>query len=223
MGTNETLNSKNIAAYLENVEAVLRSLQPELNAKIAGECISIKGNLICSGKEGEFDSFEIAVLLPLGFPTVEPSVWETGKRIPKIADRHIYPKSEKCCLCVWQEWLWDTQDADFEAFMTGPLHSYFVSQSIFELTKKWPFGERNHDKKGLDQALMKMLSAIPNAKIDRMLTVLSQFKIKGHTRCPCGSGNRLRNCHFGELISLQQRLPASSWKELRSRRKLYQN
>lgn len=222
MGKNKvTLTVRNIDEYLDDVRAVLLRLQPELNAQIVKGKICIDGKLICSGNDGAFDAFEITALIPIGFPYVKPVVWETGDRIPRIADRHVYPKPGNCCLCVWQEWLWETKNPDFEAFLLGPLHLYFVSQSIFELKKEWPFGERSHDKEGLDQALGKMLDVIPTVRVDAALNLLSQSKIKGHARCPCGSGKRLRNCHFKQLLVLQDRLPTTSWKEMLTQRKAY--
>lgn len=222
MGFDKTLTKENGDRYLEHVDTVLRRLQPELGSSIVNRNICISGNLICTGDEGPFDTFEISAVLPIGFPLVEPYVWETGERIPRTADRHIYPKPGNCCLCVWEEWLWGKPRAGFEDFLTGPLHSYFVSQSLFELTGKWPFGERDHDRAGLDQAVVKMLSDIPIVQVDRVLAILSQPKIKGHARCPCGSGRRLRNCHHRELESAQKRLTAVSWKHLRDQHKAYQ-
>lgn len=221
MGFNKTLTNRNGEQYRAHVEAVLQRLQPELSSSLVEGSIGISGNLICSGDEGPFDAFEISALLPIGFPMVEPFVWETGGRIPRMAERHIYPRPGNCCLCVWEEWLWGKPDVDFEDFLVGPLHSYFVSQSIFEMTEEWPFGERDHDKKGLDQALAEMLSDVPNVLVDRALAILSQPKMKGHARCPCGSGLRLRDCHYHELVSARQKLPPLSWKKLKGRRKLY--
>lgn len=221
MGFNQTLTSRNGEQYRTQVEAVLQRLQPELNSSLVEGCICISGNLICTGDQGPFDAFEISALLPIGFPQKEPFVWETGERIPRTADRHVYPKPGNCCLCVWEEWLWGKTDVGFEDFLVGPLHSYFVSQSIFEMTGDWPFGERDHDKEGLDQALAKMLSDIPNVSMDNALAILSQTEVKGHARCPCGSRLRLRNCHYNELVSARQKLPPLSWKKLKERRKLY--
>lgn len=224
MGNNpKALTSKNLVSFLDEANAVLQRLQPELIAQILEEKICISGNIICSGDDGAFDSFEIAAILPVGFPQAEPFVWETGGRIPRVADRHVYPNPGNCCLCVWQEWLWQVQCPSFESFLVGPLHSYFVSQSIFEMTGKWPFGERGHDKVGLDQALGSMLEVIPNVQMDKALALLSQLKIKGHARCPCGSGKRLRSCHFDEFLFLQERLPAGSWCELKRQRLSYKD
>lgn len=215
------LTAKNTAEYLDRVNATLMRFQPELHARYFDEAIYITGNFICYGKDGAFDAFEIEVLLSVGFPEVEPFVREKGNKIPRIADRHIYPDSGKCCLCVWQEWLWEAQHPDFETFLIGPLHTYFVSQSIFEMTGEWRFGERSHDKEGLDQALGEMLDVIPRVQLDRALSLLSQSKIKGHAMCPCGSGKRLRSCHFDELLSLKGRLSVDSWREMRRQRNAY--
>jgi len=211
----------NSAGFFDQVEAALTRLQPELKAVLIEGKIYIAGNFICYGKEGAFETYEIELLLQAGFPEVEPFVRETGNKIPRLADRHIYPSTGQCCLCVWQEWLWKTRNPDFEEFLVGPLHSYFVSQSLFELTGHWPFGERRHDREGLDQALEEMLDTIPNASICAALATLSQAKVKGHIRCPCGSGKRLRNCHVVEIHALKDQLPSTSWQEMRRQRKAY--
>lgn len=217
----DELTATNSAGFFDQVEAALTRLQPELKAVLIEGKIYIAGNFICYGKEGAFETYEIELLLQAGFPEVEPFVRETGNKIPRLADRHIYPSTGQCCLCVWQEWLWKTRNPDFEEFLVGPLHSYFVSQSLFDLTGHWPFGERRHDREGLDQALKEMLNVIPTVRFDSALALLSQNRIKGHAICPCGSGRRLRGCHFEELLSLQSRLPVASWKEMRCQRNAY--
>ena len=40
------------------------------------------------------------------------------------------------------------------------------------------------------------------------LEYLGKDEVKGHWECPCGSGQRLRNCHADHLRTLQGPVPA---------------
>jgi hypothetical protein len=112
---------------------------------------------VVSGPAGSFDSYQVRVAVAVGFPWEEPLVFETGRRIPKTADRHVFPKFGNCCLGVWEEWLLTAPDLTFETFLTGIMHDYFVSQTFFEAKGEWPFGERLHGDAGVLESFADLL------------------------------------------------------------------
>jgi hypothetical protein len=181
--------------------------QPELAITTRGDSIVLTGPFVISGGDGPFDSYEVEVVIKAGFPAEEPVVFETGGRIPREIDRHIFPRTGACCVGVWGEWLFGPNELTIKIFLAVIMHDYFVSQTYFDLKGVWPFGERSHGLAGVIESYADLLGVQNNvAVVSSHFRLLSQKQIKGHARCPCGSGKRVRNCHKEELDILKQRL-----------------
>ena len=142
---------------LEDFTAAVDAHQPELTITTSDDCIVLTGKLIVSGPKGPFDSYEILVGVPPAFPWQEPAVFETGDRVPRTADRHVFESHGNCCLGVWEEWLLRSRDHSASAFLQGPLHDYFLSQSWYEAKGEWPFGDRSHGALGVLEAFCEIL------------------------------------------------------------------
>lgn len=192
---------------LTQVTRAVSAHQPELSVSSSEDVIVLRGRLVVTGPKGPFDSYQVKLGVPASFPWGEPIVFETGGRIPKTADRHVFPTKKNCCLGVWEEWLLTESNHGFETYLTGWLHDYFVSQSWFEAKSEWPYGQRSHGKAGIVESYAYLLEVDSDAKvIADHLKLLSQEKIKGHSLCPCGSGLRLRKCHRDSIQQLSNRI-----------------
>lgn len=151
------------------------------------------------------DRFQVEVSFRESYPRTMPRVMETGGRIPKTLDRHVFPTSGFACLQVPEEWLTDA-DRSFRRFLKVPVHNYFLGQALVELGQPWPFGERSHGIKGLYEAYGEILGEADPATIERLLQVLAARDPKGHWRCPCGSGERLRKCCQDRINDLRDHI-----------------
>jgi len=192
------------AELWDDFSASVSAHQPELKMRTFDGSIVLEGNLIVSGPMGPFDTYEIRVVVMMGFPWREPIVFETANRIPRIADRHISEGNGDCCLGVWEEWLLRSKNHSAAAFINGPLHDYFLSQSWFETKGVWPFDDRSHGSLGILESYCDILDLDLDRKVAMAyLRTLSRGRVKGHVLCPCGSGLRLRNCHSSKLESLR--------------------
>lgn len=201
--------------FFSEVQQAVAKHQPELTVSRSNNLIILEGLFVVSGSAGPFDSYQIKAGITGGFPAEEPVVFEEGGRIPRIADRHVFPDHGNCCLGVWEEWLLKAQDHRFETFLTGPMHDYFVSQTYYEVRGEWPFGERSHGRLGIIEAYGDILGIYPNeGTITDYLHLLSRQKIKGHALCPCGSGRRLRLCHNEDLQRLSEQIPTFMAKKM---------
>jgi hypothetical protein len=194
------------------VKAAIGFDQPKLRAKADGASIVVSGTYLLTESgpahpAGPISEFDIKIILPRSYPCREPQVFETTGRIPRCADRHINPGGD-CCVTVWEHWLATADDFSFAGFLNGPVYEYFLSQYRFEQTGKWPFGERAHGAKGLEEAYAEALGNVPKTSdLLYLLRLLSQNWPKGHWSCPCGSGKRLRDCHRKELMARHHRAP----------------
>lgn len=198
---------------LDEVKASLTFDQPKLRASANGHSIRVEGSYLVFEKDvvaapdGPITSFDIEMEFADRYPRREPKVFEVGDRIPRKPERHINPDGD-CCVTVWENWLVATRDHSFASYMNGPLNEYFLGQFWYERTGKWPFGERSHGAKGLEEAYADALG-IPNKQESLFyhLRLLSQDWPKGHWPCPCGSGKPLRHCHRDELMTMHEKVP----------------
>jgi hypothetical protein len=194
-------------ALLAEVREFLDAEQPEFQAAPWRGLIRIDGNLLICDEQGPYDFYEVAIEVEPAFPWTEPAVFEVGGRIPRTSDRHIFVDHGHCCVGVWDAWLAVTPDRSFAAFMRGPVADYFVGQSLVEAGFEWPYGERAHGHPGVLQAYADALGLDADAALVRAyLAELSRAVAKGHHRCPCGSGLRLRSCHLDQIRALRDRV-----------------
>ena len=203
---------------LNQVTQAVEAHQPELNVSASTDVIILDGPFVVSGPKGPFDCYQVQAGIPANFPWEEPVVLETGGRIPKVVDRHVFPSSGHCCLGIWEEWLLTAPDHSFEAFLTECFHNYFVSQSWFEAKGEWPYGQRSHGKEGVIESYAELLGTTRDADLMAdYLRLLSRAEIKGHAACPCGSGLRLRNCHIDRVLKLREQICPSMAKRMLAR------
>lgn len=196
---------------IEQAKEYVARYQPELRVTVWKSLVCIDGKYILTGPLGEYDSFEVKIAVPANFPEDEPVVFETGGRIERVLDRHIFEKHGNCCVGVYEEWLLLSDNCSLEEYFLGPVDDYFFSQHWYE-TKlaqtgkgEWPLGERSHGLKGELEAFGEILGLEPDAKlIADHLKVLCKNPIKGHLSCPCGSGKRIRNCHRERIDQIRR-------------------
>ena len=66
-----------------------------------------------------------------------------------------------------------------------------------------PFGELSHGGIGILEYYQELFDLKDTRRVLTMLKILADDKYRGHDRCPCGSGKRLRSCHGGKLLEVQ--------------------
>lgn len=205
---------------IEQVRRALTFSQPFLEFFEDEDSIFAKGWYVVSDgahADGPVWKFEVLCAFSRGYPKQEPIVLEIGEAIERIADRHMYTNGV-CCLCVWEEWLAKSSDTSFQSFCDGPLHNFFLSQVIFEQTGKWPFDERSHGAKGVAEGIASVLGfEVTAAQANRYASAVGAKELKGHWMCPCGSGDKLRNCHLEQVQSLRAKIGRGPANALQSR------
>jgi len=192
------------------VRRLIRSHFPTLLVQIEDLAVFVRGVLpivdLTTG--AEIDRYLIEIELPADYPKSVPRVREKGERIPKDIDHHIFPNDGTCCLFVRDEqWRHYREGITILEFISGPVYQYFLSQSHFELAGKWLFGERGHGIWGILEYYSDELGSRDLKFILGFLDYLSKPVVKGHWNCFCGSGKRLRGCHFQKLLEMRERTP----------------
>jgi hypothetical protein len=177
---------------------------PKLVIKEVAPRLRLLGKLVISGSGIELDSFDIEIIVPVGFPLSEPSVFETGGRLK--SGRHVNPDGT-CCVCVYEAWLATHPDPTVLGYLEGPVTNFFLSQTYYDQTGNWPFGEESHGDLGVIEAAASLLGVkVDERTVRRYLEVLAGPQYASHLPCPCGGGEKIRDCHSGELSSLHEKI-----------------
>lgn len=153
------------------------------------------------------DEFTIEIELPKTYPKGLPAIRELNGRIPKIADRHVYPSNGTLCLFLPDEkWKHYPDGTSVVDFMRGPVSSYLFGQLYYEQEGKFPGGERSHGAKGILEFYSEILQTDNSEVIKTFIVYLSRKEAKGHWPCYCKSGKKIRNCHFSQLIEYRDKI-----------------
>lgn len=171
----------------------------------------LMGDFVITVDGAVFDTYEIELVIPECGPRCGiPAVRETGGRIPREVNRHVYPQSGFACLLVPDEyWFRYPEGLDLVEFLRGPVRSYFISQTSFESGMGWPFSDRSHGSAGIVEFYSEVLGTSDKVVVRRYLDELVSQTLKPRRLCPCGSGYRIRDCHMSLVESLRSKIPRS--------------
>ena len=136
--------------------------------------------------EGQvLDRYSVELQLARNHPSGLPVVRETGGRIPRHDDRHINTADGTACVLIpderWRLW---PPGAPLLKFLTGPLHSFFLAQTMVEEGEPWPFGQWAHGAKGVFQYYRELLKTSDLRVITTYLDYLSRQEGEGPLAVP---------------------------------------
>ncbi|MGO1074785.1 SEC-C metal-binding domain-containing protein [Inquilinus sp. CA228] len=197
-------------SLLEELRRDLQNNYPTLHAHIRHTGVIVAGTFPLVDDAGAvIDRYAVEVVLPDTYPRALPNAWETGGRIPREIDRHIYPKTGALCLGFPAELcLMLAGDFTVGNFIRKALVPYLLGNSLVEAGEPWPFGESAHGLIGALEFYKRCLGTDDPIVIGKFLLDLANNKVRGHWTCPCGSGKPLRKCH-GEQIWLLRDVPSN--------------
>jgi hypothetical protein len=185
------------------LETTLRARYPTLHAFVEDGTVTVRGTYPLLDAGMEFDRYGVAIKLPEHYPHGLPEVFETQGRIPRVLDRHVFP-SGALCLGVREE-LWLALGGNFsiESLLEGPIRGFFIGNSLVEEGEQWPDGDRSHGVPGILEFYAGYLGEKdPFALVDFLRAPIKE-KVRGHWKCPCGSGAIIRNCHKEAVQALR--------------------
>lgn len=189
---------------LEEISSALKGYEDLRLVEESGNVL-VRGTFPIRDDHGSIlDRYQVEISFPADYPNSLPHVYETAGRIPRTVDRHTYTPSGRCCVVVDEDWLARIGEPSFRAFLAGPVRNYFMGQTLVEAGHPWPFGERSHAVKGLLETYGEWVGTEDRATVLRYLDCLRHSQMKGHWPCPCGSGEKLRKCHFEKLRDIQK-------------------
>lgn len=147
------------------------------------------------------------MVLPGDYPKSLPKVRELGGRLPWLPDFHVNSDGTCCVLLPEDRARCFPPGSRLSVFLDGPLHDFFLGQSLVALGEPWPFDEWSHGKNGVRAFYQELLQTDDLAMIGRYLRVLTRLNLKLHWGCPCGSGKKIRKCCHEKISDLRRKVP----------------
>lgn len=182
----------------------LKNVFSELELKeIENGRLIITGNLsftVCYDGKSVKDDYDVEIEIPSDYPQNPPTVKETRHKIPRNMDNHVNPKDGMLCLgaplAVKRTF---AKERSLLWFVREQLIRFLSSYSYKRDYGLFPNGKLSHGYKGLLEYYSDLFSVQDNWQVLGLLKILADDNYRGHYLCPCGSNEKVRNCH-GDLL-----------------------
>jgi len=155
------------------------------------------------------DIYKIEIVIPVDYPNSPPLVKETGGKIPR--DFHKYPDGYLCLAAPLEVRQKFNQNKTLLGFIDSLLIPYLYSYSFLLKYNKLPYGELSHGFEGILESYKGIFGVSSEIDTMSLLKVLAEDNYRGHINCPCGSGERLRNCHGQVLLKIKNQQSKKSF------------
>lgn len=202
-------NSNNdVEKIKKDIKDNLGNIFPNCKISINGKRIVISGVLILLVEDKIIDRYLIEIEMPDMKKIYYPVVKEIGNKIPRIADRHINIGGTTCLFYPDNYKKYYNQKTKLSEFIKGPVFTYFIAQTYFEITGIWIFGELNHNEIGAYEFYsQKFKIKDPQTIVIFLNFLLKKFSIKKNQFCACGNLKKFKNCHYRKLVKIKREVP----------------
>lgn len=148
------------------------------------------------------DCYELNITVSRWYPHDLPAVKETGGRIPRDQDYHMFPSGGLCLGSPLRLHDIAVSTQELTAYAEEAIVPYLCAFSHWEETGEWfLFGELAHGAPGLLNDYANILNLDDPEEITEALRLLGMKRRKANKRpCPCGCGDRLGVCRYNETI-----------------------
>jgi hypothetical protein len=148
---------------------------------------------------GRPTDLQLRLVLPSDYPRHEPTVYEVGGRLPRVADRHINETDGSFCLWLAPLSRWDPLDQNALLVLLDRVSVFCEDQLTYEVVGRFPYGEWAHGEAGYAEYLFESLgsdSSIMDALAARPDVCVLPAR---NASCLCGSGIKFKRCHMAAL------------------------
>ncbi len=157
----------------------------------------ITGDLdICDTAGAYWNTFQITMLVPCGYPYSIPVVAERSIIIPRHIDWHISPEG-LCCLDAEHSLIALSKRGIYLGdFIAEKVYTFFANQIHKLECKEYAGAEYAHHTAGVIQYYIEELN-MPSveATLQTLTQIFNKQGLGRNDKCPCGSHLKLKVCH----------------------------
>jgi len=170
-----------------------------------GKAPSFSGILdVCDETGNWYDSFSVRLDTPVKYPYGVPRIYETGRLIERIADRHVNGDGS-CCVSIDHVLLYRaSRGLTIYDFMQEFAYPYFANQLYFKAKGRYAASEYAHGFAGVVQFYKETLHIMDAATAKILLSsILNRTLPLRNDLCFCGSNRKFKQCHMKAAEYLQ--------------------
>lgn len=199
---------------LEDIKKSLQDEYSDLWVNDHEQHVDVIGSFSVRANNKIVDRFRVRIELPNNYPKIIPVVFEVGGRIPYAKERHINEndvpeygtkKGSACLFLPEEQFKYYPEGTSFIEFLNGPVNDFFLWQVEYELTGVPSVKGMEHGAKGIVEYYAQEIGIKDLNTIVQFTDYLSK-DAKGHWDCFCGSGKKLRDCHYSILIESRRNI-----------------
>lgn len=158
------------------------------------------------------ETFHLKIVVPANYPKDIPKVYELGKRIPRIADNHIYDSDNFCMGSPLRLKMMLSKQSSLSDFSEKILAPFLYSFCYKEKYGKYPYGELAHNTPGLVDDYINLFKVRGKEEVLRALEALScKRRIANKILCPCSCNQRLNKCDYRHFLNQFRDLEGQKW------------
>lgn len=187
----------NAFTIFEKEALIVLEKYKELSFEIENGIPCVFGDIILHHEFGVLeDKFQIKIIAVSNYPFRFPQVFETGGRIPRNVDWHIFEETGNCCIASPpEEIIICNSGLNLLSFIDNEVKNYFYSQ-LFRSQNGYFLKERSHGNKGWIEFFEETFMTDNIFNIEFGLNqIIDGKKIDRVSICFCGSGKKYRKCH----------------------------
>jgi len=199
---------------LKAIEESLRKNYPDFWLDISKQSVSVRGSFPATADNKIIGRFKVLIEFPENYPKSLPRVFETDGRIPHSRERHINEidvpvygaKKGSACLFVPEEMSkYCPEGSSFVDFLKGPVNDFFLWQIEYELSGNPSVKGRGHGVEGTIEFYKEKIGTDDLHEIIKFVNYIAR-DAKGHWPCYCGSGQKLKNCHYVKVMNFKKQV-----------------
>ncbi len=184
--------------------ALLKEEYPYIEAKELDDAYIFCGKVILNADYDNiplYDEYCVEIIVNKDFPESIPVIKELDNNVPK-AFEHCNSDGTLClgANCELLDYL--EKDSHLVSFVKHFLTSFLYSASYYKRYQcAPPFGERSHGLKGIKEAYFERYGVTKETDLMTCLMyIVGKATFRGHSRCFCKSGKKLRDCHGAKIL-----------------------
>lgn len=137
--------------------------------------------------------YELEIVIPL-YSDELPYVIDINKLI-KTNYPHRYSDGRLCLATDTEIRIRFLEGFDLLTWMLDYVEVYYFSYEYFQRYGVFPFGDRSHGCRGIIQTYQDNFKTENEYAAYKIMKHIVQHPYRGHHMCPCGSGDKIRDCH----------------------------
>lgn len=168
----------------------------------------IKGHIdVIDDEGGYWDTYEVRIIIPDGYPEQLPILIETSKKIERHEDWHN--TDGICCLSTNAK-MFTTLKGDITLLRWLEKFAHpFLANHVYKIkTNAYASSEFEHGTAGLLQGYFEIFETLNVHEVIRMLRLMSGcLPMSKNAKCFCGSGKKYKRCFLLNPNIHYQKIP----------------